>query len=144
MFQPWSNSIGSQGYAQRDMESNMRNVAETARMPAISSNAYSKLIPADGELANIQLVDLVDLFGRLTVLRRKQRDTADMILEPAISADVDLVRERARLLQERIETADESNKQALEEPEGKLLVIGVLAEAILEHNSNRQRGLRRM
>ena len=141
MFQPWSN----QGYTQRDVASNnMRNAADTMRMPAISTNTYSNLIPADGELANIDLENLVVLFDRLTVLRRRQRTTAGMTLSRAIENDIELVLTRAQLLEERIERADESQKQALEEPEGKLLVIGILADEILEQNFNRQRGLRRM
>lgn len=133
MFQPWSSRIGSQSQDPHDVTStNMRNAADTMRMPAISTNTYSNLIPADGELANIDLENLVVLFDRLTVLRRRQRTTAGMRLDPAIRNDIELVRQRARLLEERIETADESQKQALEEPEGKLLVIEVLADQILE------------
>ena len=141
MFQPWSN----QGYARRDVASNnMRNAADTMRMTAISTDDYSNLIPADGKLANIDLENLVVLFDRLTVLRRKQRDAADMTLDSAIENDIEMVRRRAKLLRESIEAADESQKRALEEPEGKLLVIELRAEAILEHNFNRQRSLRRM
>ena len=133
MFQPWSSRIGSQGYARRDVASNnMRNAADTMRMPAISTDTYSNLIPADGKLANIDLENLVTLLKRLRVLRRSQRTTADMRLEPAIRNDIELVLTRAQLLQQSIEGADESQKQALEEPEGKLLVIEALADQILE------------